>query len=35
MHSSVKAHTSGKLAVNPSAWMPWNYLEQTQTGHIH
>src|SRR5271168_1809217 len=24
-----------ELADNPSAWMPWNYLEQTQLGHIH
>jgi len=24
-----------ELADNPSAWMPWNYLEQTQPGHIH
>ncbi len=22
-----------ELAASPSAWMPWNYLEQTQTGH--
>ena len=22
-----------ELANNPSAWMPWNYLEQTQSGH--
>jgi transposase len=24
-----------ELAANPSAWMPWNYLEQTQPGHNH
>jgi len=24
-----------ELADNPSAWMPWNYLEQTQPGHNH
>jgi transposase len=24
-----------ELADNPSAWMPWNYLEQTQPGQNH
>jgi transposase len=24
-----------ELAANPSAWMPWNFLEQTQPGHNH
>jgi len=24
-----------ELADNPSAWMPWNYLEQTQSGQKH
>jgi len=28
-------HHASELAVNPSAWMPWNYLEQTQPGHNH
>ena len=26
---------ANELADNPSAWMPWNYLEQTQPGHNH
>jgi transposase len=26
---------ANELADNPSAWMPWNYLEQTQPGPIH
>ena len=32
--TQLQRHAS-ELAVNPSAWMPWNYLEQTQPGHIH
>src|SRR3984885_297128 len=32
--TQLQRHTS-ELAVNPSAWMPWNYLEQTQPGLIH
>jgi transposase len=30
--TQLQRHTS-ELAANPSAWMPWNYLEQTQPGH--
>ncbi len=26
---------TSELAANPSAWMPWNFLEQTQSGHNH
>jgi len=26
---------AGELVANPSAWMPWNFLEQTQPGHNH
>jgi len=32
--TQLQRHAS-ELADNPSAWMPWNYLEQTQPGHIH
>jgi transposase len=32
--TQLQRHAS-ELAVNPSAWMPWNYLEQTQPGHNH
>ncbi len=24
---------ASELAANPSAWTPWNFLEQTQPGH--
>ncbi len=27
--TELQRHAGGELAVNPSAWMPWNYLEQT------
>ena len=30
--TALQRHSS-ELAANPSAWMPWNYLEQTQPGH--
>ena len=26
---------SGELVANPSAWMPWNFLEHNQPGHNH
>jgi len=26
---------AGELVANPSAWMPWNFLEQTQPGQHH
>jgi transposase len=26
---------AGELVANPSAWMPWNYLQQTQPGQNH
>ncbi len=26
---------AGELVANPSAWMPWNFLEQTQPGQNH
>jgi hypothetical protein len=32
--TQLQRHAS-ELADNPSAWMPWNYLEQTQPGPIH
>jgi transposase len=32
--TQLQRHSS-ELAANPSAWMPWNYLEQTQPGHNH
>jgi transposase len=32
--TELQRHSS-ELAANPSAWMPWNYLEQTQPGHNH
>jgi transposase len=30
--TQLQRHAS-ELAANPSAWMPWNFLEQTQPGH--
>jgi hypothetical protein len=30
--TQLQRHAS-ELAANPSAWMPWNFLEQTQSGH--
>jgi transposase len=32
--TQLQRHAS-ELATNPSAWMPWNFLEQTQPGHNH
>ncbi|HEY2844107.1 MAG TPA: IS66 family transposase [Bryobacteraceae bacterium] len=32
--TELQRHSS-ELAANPSAWMPWNYVEQTQPGHNH
>jgi transposase len=32
--TQLQRHAS-ELADNPSAWMPWNYLQQTQPGHNH
>jgi transposase len=32
--TQLQRHAS-ELAANPSAWMPWNYLDQTQPGHNH
>jgi transposase len=32
--TALQRHES-ELAANPSAWMPWNFLEQTQPGHNH
>jgi len=32
--AQLQRHAS-ELSDNPSAWMPWNYLEQTQPGHNH
>jgi transposase len=32
--TELQRHTR-ELADNPSAWMPWNYLERTQPGHNH
>jgi transposase len=32
--TELQRHTH-ELADNPSAWMPWNYLQRTQPGHIH
>ncbi len=32
--SELQRHAR-ELADNPSAWMPWNFLEQTQPGHNH
>ena len=32
--TQLQRHAS-ELAANPSAWMPWNFLEQTQPGHNH
>jgi hypothetical protein len=26
---------AGELTANPSAWMPWNYLQETYTSHNH
>jgi len=30
--TALQRHAS-ELSANPSAWMPWNYIEQTQPGH--
>ena len=32
--TELQRHAS-ELATNPSAWMPWNFLEQTLPGHNH
>jgi len=32
--TQLQRHAS-ELAANPSAWMPWNFLEQAQPGHNH
>src|SRR5208282_3014957 len=32
--TELQRHAS-QLVANPSAWMPWNYLEKTHTGHNH
>jgi len=32
--TELQRHAS-ELAANPSAWMPWNFLQQTQPGHNH
>lgn len=32
--TQLQRHSS-ELTANPSAWMPWNYVEQTQPGHNH
>jgi len=32
--TQLQRHAS-ELAAHPSAWMPWNFLEQTQPGHNH
>ena len=32
--TELQRHAS-ELVTNPSAWMPWNFLEQTLPGHNH
>jgi hypothetical protein len=32
--TELQRHAS-ELAANPSAWMPWNFLQQTQPGQNH